>query len=205
MVFSTLSTNQMSGDVSSRNSFELLNGSLKKRRFCTLTHKSELSKPHYFTFYCRLSSANRVNVMIPFFFYSKGDQKNSRKRVPITAKLITNLLKKSGADHVMIIEPHTPQLEGFFDTPVDALKVSCLALVSIICFLKVRQSVLIASGCFCYLFFSIEKCIPFRAFLVIGEIFHTFKVDRDLIVFTPSLALLKYHFFARSSLNQLQY
>ena len=71
----------------------------------------------------RLSSADAINVIIPYFFYSKGDQKDSHKRVPITAKLITNLLKKAGADHVMIIEPHTPQLEGFFGTPVDALKV----------------------------------------------------------------------------------
>ena len=54
---------------------------------------------------------------------SKGDQKDAFKRVPITAKLVTNLLKKAGVSNVMIIEPHTPQLEGFFDTPVDALKV----------------------------------------------------------------------------------
>ena len=71
----------------------------------------------------RLSSAEAINVIIPYFFYSKGDQKDSHKRVPITAKLITTLLKKAGASHVMIIEPHTPQLEGFFETPVDALKV----------------------------------------------------------------------------------
>ena len=74
-------------------------------------------------FYFRLSSAHAINVIIPYFFYSKGDQKDSHKRVPITAKLITTLLKKAGAHHVMIIEPHTPQLEGFFETPVDALKV----------------------------------------------------------------------------------
>ena len=64
-----------------------------------------------------------INVIIPYFFYSKGDQKDSHKRVPITAKLVADLLRKAGASHVMIIEPHTPQLEGFFGTPVDALKV----------------------------------------------------------------------------------
>lgn len=74
----------------------------------------------------KLSSADVINVIIPYFFYSKGDQKDSHKRVPITAKLVTSLLKRAGADHVMIIEPHTPQLEGFFETPVDALKVSKL-------------------------------------------------------------------------------
>ena len=66
-------------------------------------------------------------MVIPYFFYSKGDQKDSHKRVPITAKLITTLLKRAGAHHVMIIEPHTPQLEGFFETPVDALKVKFYA------------------------------------------------------------------------------
>ena len=70
-----------------------------------------------------MSSANQIVAVIPYFFYSKGDQKDSFKRVPITAKLVTNLLKKAGASHVMIMDPHTPQLEGFFDTPVDALKV----------------------------------------------------------------------------------
>lgn len=74
----------------------------------------------------KLSSASAINIIIPYFFYSKGDQKDSHKRVPITAKLITTLLKKAGAHHVMIIEPHTPQLEGFFETPVDALKVEPL-------------------------------------------------------------------------------
>lgn len=74
----------------------------------------------------KLSSASAINVIIPYFFYSKGDKKDSHKRVPITAKLITTLLKRAGAHHVMIIEPHTPQLEGFFETPVDALKVEPL-------------------------------------------------------------------------------
>ena len=78
-----------------------------------------LSNDHF----SRLASVNCVNVITPYFFYSKGDQKNSYKRVPITAKLVSNLLRKAGADQVMIIDPHTPQLEGFFDTPVDALKV----------------------------------------------------------------------------------
>ena len=71
----------------------------------------------------RLASIKVINVIIPYFFYSKGDQKDSHKRVPITAKLVADLLRKAGASHVMIIEPHTPQLEGFFGTPVDALKV----------------------------------------------------------------------------------
>ena len=84
----------------------------------------------FFLFHFRLSSADTVNVIIPYFFYSKGDQKDAFKRVPITAKLVSNMLKKAGAAHVMIIEPHSPQLEGFFDTPVDALRVKSLLLSS---------------------------------------------------------------------------
>ena len=79
-----------------------------------------------------MSSANQIVAVIPYFFYSKGDQKDSFKRVPITAKLVTNLLKKAGASHVMIMDPHTPQLEGFFDAPVDALKVY-VQKISIVC------------------------------------------------------------------------
>jgi phosphoribosylpyrophosphate synthetase len=54
---------------------------------------------------------------------SKGDQKDGQ-RVPISSKLVADLLKMAGAKHLMMLDPHTPQLEGFFGTPVDALKVS---------------------------------------------------------------------------------
>ena len=83
----------------------------------------------FFPIHFRLASIKVINVIIPFFFYSKGDQKDSHKRVPITAKLVADLLRKAGASHVMIIEPHTPQLEGFFGTPVDALKVAFLVQI----------------------------------------------------------------------------
>ena len=90
-----------------------------------LLHNRLFSFPIHF----RLASIKVINVIIPFFFYSKGDQKDSHKRVPITAKLVADLLRKAGASHVMIIEPHTPQLEGFFGTPVDALKVPFLVQI----------------------------------------------------------------------------
>ena len=91
-----------------------------------------------------MSSANQIVAVIPYFFYSKGDQKDSFKRVPITAKLVTNLLKKAGASHVMIMDPHTPQLEGFFDAPVDALKVYVLTKnINIVCSVcsKIRKKI----------------------------------------------------------------
>lgn len=64
-------------------------------------------------------------IMYYFMIYSKGDQKDGN-RVPISSKLVADLLKKAGASYVMMLDPHTPQVEGFFDTPVDAVKVEPL-------------------------------------------------------------------------------
>lgn len=71
---------------------------------------------------CKLASAESVTVITPFYPYSKSDQK-SCLRSPITSKLVANMLQKAGTDHLMMLEPHSPQLVGFFDRPVDALKV----------------------------------------------------------------------------------
>ncbi len=53
---------------------------------------------------------------------SKRDRKYG-SRVPISSKLVADLIKRAGASYVMMLDPHTPQLEGFFDNPVDAIKV----------------------------------------------------------------------------------
>jgi len=74
---------------------------------------------------CKLASAETITVVTPYFPYSKGDQKSSL-RSSITSKLIANMLKRAGADHLMMLDPHSPQLEGFFDHPVDCLKVEPL-------------------------------------------------------------------------------
>ena len=74
---------------------------------------------------CRLASAESITVITPYFPYSKGDQKSSL-RSPITAKLVANLIQKAGAHHLMMLDAHSPQLEGFFDHPVDCLKVEPL-------------------------------------------------------------------------------
>merc|ERR1711892_951326 len=60
---------------------------------------------------CKLASAETINVVTPYFPYSKGDQKSSL-RSPITSKLIANMMKRAGADHLMMLDPHSPQLEG---------------------------------------------------------------------------------------------
>ena len=69
----------------------------------------------------RLAACAEITVITPFFPYSKGDQKDGN-RVPISCKLVADLLKKAGASYLMMLDPHTPQLEGFFNTPVDAVK-----------------------------------------------------------------------------------
>jgi len=74
---------------------------------------------------CKLASADSITVVTPFFPYSKGDQKSSL-RSPISSKLVANMLKRAGANHLMMLDPHSPQLEGFFDHPVDCLKVEPL-------------------------------------------------------------------------------
>jgi ribose-phosphate pyrophosphokinase len=66
------------------------------------------------------ASASRVNVVIPYFGYARQDRK-SKPREPITAKLVANLITNSGADRVITADLHAGQLQGFFDIPVDHL------------------------------------------------------------------------------------
>ncbi|MBW7888776.1 MAG: ribose-phosphate pyrophosphokinase [Bacteroidetes bacterium] len=66
------------------------------------------------------ASARRVTAIIPYFGYARQDRKD-QPRVAITAKLIANLLTKSGADRVVAMDLHAPQIQGFFDIPVDHL------------------------------------------------------------------------------------
>lgn len=66
------------------------------------------------------ASAERITAVIPYFGYARQDRK-AEGRVPITAKLVANLLTKAGADRVLTIDLHAQQLQGFFDIPVDHL------------------------------------------------------------------------------------
>lgn len=69
----------------------------------------------------RRASAERVTVVIPYFGYARQDRK-SKAREPITAKLVANLITTAGADRVLTMDLHTAQLQGFFDIPVDNLQ-----------------------------------------------------------------------------------
>jgi ribose-phosphate pyrophosphokinase len=66
------------------------------------------------------ASANRVTAVIPYFGYARQDRKDEG-RTPITAKLVANLLERSGADRVVSVDMHAAQVQGFFDIPVDHL------------------------------------------------------------------------------------
>ena len=66
------------------------------------------------------ASANRITAVIPYFGYARQDRKDEG-RVPITAKLVANLLTTAGADRVLTLDLHAHQIQGFFDIPVDNL------------------------------------------------------------------------------------
>jgi ribose-phosphate pyrophosphokinase len=68
----------------------------------------------------RRASADRITAVIPFFGYARQDRKD-QPRVPITAKLVANLLHASGVHRVLTMDLHAQQVQGFFDLPVDHL------------------------------------------------------------------------------------
>ncbi len=66
------------------------------------------------------ASAGRITAVMPYYGYARQDRK-ARARDPISAKLVANLITTAGADRVLTMDLHTPQLQGFFDIPVDHL------------------------------------------------------------------------------------
>ncbi|UDM32491.1 ribose-phosphate diphosphokinase [Lentilactobacillus laojiaonis] len=73
----------------------------------------------------RRASAGSINVVIPYYGYSRSDRK-ARSREPITAKLIASFLEMDGVDRVIALDLHADQIQGFFDIPVDHLKADTL-------------------------------------------------------------------------------
>lgn len=66
------------------------------------------------------ASAGRITAVIPYYGYARQDRK-ARARDPISAKLVANLITVAGADRILTMDLHAPQLQGFFDIPVDHL------------------------------------------------------------------------------------
>jgi ribose-phosphate pyrophosphokinase len=69
---------------------------------------------------CRRSSVGRITAVIPYFGYARKDRKDEG-RVPITAKLVADMLTVAGVDRVITMDLHAPQIQGFFNVPVDHL------------------------------------------------------------------------------------
>ena len=69
----------------------------------------------------RRASAEYITAVIPYFGYARQDRKD-KSRVPITAKLLANLLVTAGASRVMTMDLHADQIQGFFDIPLDHLR-----------------------------------------------------------------------------------
>jgi len=69
---------------------------------------------------CKRASAARITAVLPYFGYARQDRKDEG-RVPITAKLVANMIARAGADRVLTMDLHAAQIQGFFDVPVDHL------------------------------------------------------------------------------------
>jgi len=69
---------------------------------------------------CRRASAERITAVIPYFGYARADARHGRAE-PVSARMVADVLEAVGIDHVITVDPHAPQLEGFFRVPVDSL------------------------------------------------------------------------------------
>jgi ribose-phosphate pyrophosphokinase len=73
----------------------------------------------------RRASAGRITAVVPYMAYAKQEKKK-RGHEPITAKLVANLITTAGADRLLTVDLHTPAIEGFFDIPVDHMRMAFL-------------------------------------------------------------------------------
>jgi ribose-phosphate pyrophosphokinase len=69
---------------------------------------------------CRRAAASRVTAVVPYFGYARADKRSMRSE-PVTARMVADLLQTVGIGHVVTVDLHTEQVEGFFHVPVDAL------------------------------------------------------------------------------------
>ncbi|MCF6338937.1 MAG: ribose-phosphate diphosphokinase [Gammaproteobacteria bacterium] len=76
----------------------------------------------------RRSSTRRITAVIPYFGYSRQDRRPRSARVPLTAKLVADMIVTAGADRVLTVDLHADQVQGFFDKPVDNIYASPILL-----------------------------------------------------------------------------
>jgi len=76
----------------------------------------------------RRASAQRVTAVVPYFGYSRQDRRPRSARVPITAKVVANMLESAGLDRILTVDLHADQIQGFFNIPVDNVYASPILL-----------------------------------------------------------------------------
>lgn len=76
---------------------------------------------------CKTASAKKITAVIPCFPYARQDRKD-KPRAPITAKIVANMLTVAGADHIITMDLHSQQIQGFFNIPVDNLYAEPMAI-----------------------------------------------------------------------------
>ncbi len=77
---------------------------------------------------CRRASAGRITAVIPYLGYARQDRRQRAMRVPITAKLVADMIGRAGVDRVLTVDLHADQIQGFFDVPVDNVYASPVLL-----------------------------------------------------------------------------
>ena len=77
------------------------------------------------------ASAGRITAVVPYFGYARQDRRTRSARVPISAKLVANMLTSAGVDRVLTVDLHADQIQGFFDIPVDNIYASPILLKDI--------------------------------------------------------------------------
>lgn len=77
---------------------------------------------------CKRASANEITALIPYFGYARQDRRQRGARVPITSKLVADLITTAGIDRVITVDMHADQMQGFFDIPVDNVYASPVLL-----------------------------------------------------------------------------
>src|SRR4030095_10868003 len=74
------------------------------------------------------ASAERISAVIPYYGYARQDRRPRSSRVPISAKVVANLLETVGVERVLTMDLHADQIQGFFDIPVDNIYASPVLL-----------------------------------------------------------------------------
>ena len=69
---------------------------------------------------CRRASASRITAVVPYYGYGRADKRNGQ-RAPVTGRMVATLLEAVGVDHILTVDLHAPQIEGFFQVPLDTL------------------------------------------------------------------------------------